>query len=65
MMATKAEIEASARILCGDGIVQRARALDLARDMLEAAEDIRLNELHDIFGGIPCKECGALHFKRE
>jgi hypothetical protein len=61
-MATKAEILAAADYLTG---MPRTKAIDLARLMLEAAEEQREHFLQDLFGGIPCPECGALHFKRE
>jgi hypothetical protein len=59
-MATKAEILAAADHLAG--IVPRTRAIDLARDMLEAAEEQRMIFMQCLFGGTPCPECGTLRF---
>lgn len=57
-MATKAEIEAAARCLWGDGVVSRTRAIDLARNMLEAAEEVRLNAKWPV-------DCDHMNFRAE
>lgn len=64
-MATRGELEVAGRCLYLAVNMTRAETMELARLMLEAAEEVRMHEMQKLFGGTPCKECGTLHFKRE